>query len=350
MCRLSLFAAALFCLPSLAIAQTNETIIPAGTLLPCTLDEPRFSSETAQVGDPLLCHVSSLTMFGHSVFPRGAYLSGRLEGFRDPGHFVGKGSLTLEFETLTLPGGTFPLSAKVVSAPRYRIKADGTIRGRGHARRDAIEWAIPLLWPEKLVTLPMRGPRPELKGETRILLRVLEDVSIPTEAASGLNAKLSMQTSPRSTPSLDSASRPRMGESKISGASPDLPRQGSSNANSNAAIGNSPRVWYGGVSIPADDFELPLTRFVDVDNSAVTRVNPPVERPWRAPKPTLLFLKDGRAYLATKYWMDADRIAYVASDGTRQSQPLEKLDFETTARLNRERGVTFEIRSRQTEP
>jgi hypothetical protein len=32
------------------------------------------------------------------------------------------------------------------------------------------------------VTLPARGPRPTLKGETRIELRVMEDLTIPDAA------------------------------------------------------------------------------------------------------------------------------------------------------------------------
>jgi hypothetical protein len=120
-------------------------------------------------------------MFGRPVFPRGAYLSGRLEEFRDPGHFVGKGRLKLEFVSLTVPGGTLPLSARMVSVPHYRVDAEGYIQGRGHARRDALEWTIPILWPEKIISLPMRGPRPTLKGETPILLRILDDLSIPAD-------------------------------------------------------------------------------------------------------------------------------------------------------------------------
>ena len=100
--RFSLFVVVVLCLPKVVIAQTKESVVPAGTLLQCTLDEPRFSSETAQVGDPVVCHVSSLGMFGRPIFPRGAYLSGRFEDFRDPGHFFGKGWLKLEFESLTL--------------------------------------------------------------------------------------------------------------------------------------------------------------------------------------------------------------------------------------------------------
>jgi len=190
--RLFLFVVVVLCLATAAAAQTKESIVPAGTLLQCVLDEPKFSSQTAKVSDPVLCHVSSLGMFGRPIFPRGAYLSGRFEDFRDPGHFFGKGWLKLEFESLTLPGGTFPVSAKIVSVPHYRVDAESSIRGRGHPRRDAIEWAIPILWPEKVITLPMRGPRPTLKGETRILPRLLDDVSIPTAAAVISSAALSM--------------------------------------------------------------------------------------------------------------------------------------------------------------
>jgi hypothetical protein len=135
-------------------------------------------------------------MFGRPVFLRDAYLSGRFTDFRDPGHFFGKGWLK-EFETLTPPGGTFPVSAKVISVPHFKVDAAGGIQGHGHPRRDAIEWALPILWPEKLITLPMRGPRPTLKGETRILLRLQEDVSIPTDTADTLSAALSKASAPK---------------------------------------------------------------------------------------------------------------------------------------------------------
>ena len=72
-----------------AVVQ-NGTFVPAGTLLRCTLDEPNFSSQTATVGDPVLCHTTSLEMFGRPLIPRGAYLTARLEDYKDPGHFFGK--------------------------------------------------------------------------------------------------------------------------------------------------------------------------------------------------------------------------------------------------------------------
>src|SRR5258707_9733565 len=36
-------------------ASAQDVQVPAGTLLRCTLNEPDFSSKTAQVGEPVLC-------------------------------------------------------------------------------------------------------------------------------------------------------------------------------------------------------------------------------------------------------------------------------------------------------
>ena len=177
-------------------------VVPAGTLLGCTLDEPDFSSKTARPGDPVLCRTTnSVEMFGRTLIPRGAYLSARLKNYRDPGHFVGKGWLQLEFTGLTLPGGSFPLDAKVIAAARYKVDGDGKILGNGHPTRDAVEWAIPILWPIKVVTLPARGPRPTLKGETRIELRVMENLAIPDAAYSTLGGL------PTKAPGFRAASR-----------------------------------------------------------------------------------------------------------------------------------------------
>jgi len=168
-------------LPAVGLGQP-ESILPAGTLLGCTLDEPNFSSKTAERGDPILCHISRIEVFGRPLITQGSYLSARLRDYRDPGHFVGKGWIQLEFTSLTLPGGVFPLDAKVISAGRYKVDGAGKIHGRGHATRDALEWSIPILWPVKVLTLPARGPRPTFKGETRVELRVMEDVAIPANA------------------------------------------------------------------------------------------------------------------------------------------------------------------------
>lgn len=179
------FLAVVLCLPATAASQTKESIVPAGTLLRCTVDEPKFSSQTAQAGDPVLCHVASLGMFGEPVFPRGAYLSGRLEGFRDPGHFYGKGWMKLEFDHISLPDTVLPVPVKLVGVRGYRVDREEKILGRGHAKRDAVEWLIPPLWPWKVLSLPARGPRPTLKGETQFTLRLMEDVAVPLDNTAG---------------------------------------------------------------------------------------------------------------------------------------------------------------------
>jgi len=164
-------------------ASTDSEFLPAGLLLNCTMDEPSFSSKTAELNDPVLCHLQSTSVLGRSVFPRGTYLTGHLQEYRNPGHFVGKGWLSLQFDRLVLPGeAVLPLAAKVVAVPPYKVARDGRILGAGHAKRDAVEWAVPILWPWKVLTLPARGPYPTLKGETRLTLRLMEDVAVPVSA------------------------------------------------------------------------------------------------------------------------------------------------------------------------
>ena len=163
-------------------ASARDTVLPAGTLLQCTLNEPNFSSRTADVGDPVLCHLRSVTEFGQQVFPRGSYLVGHLESAKDPGHFWGKGYLQLQFDRIGLPSGDLPLEAKIIATRGYKVDKQGKIDGKGHATRDVVEWMIPPLWPWKVIMLPARGPRPTLKGETVLSLRLMDDVDIPQVA------------------------------------------------------------------------------------------------------------------------------------------------------------------------
>src|SRR5713226_6530150 len=105
MLRSYLLATLLVLLLVTAAAQAAaDEVLPAGTLLQCTLNEPNFSSRTAQIGDPILCHLGALAVFGHSVFPRGAYLAGHFQEYRDPGRLFGKGWIELQFDRLVLSG------------------------------------------------------------------------------------------------------------------------------------------------------------------------------------------------------------------------------------------------------
>ena len=160
-------------------ASAREMILPAGTILRCTLDEPNFSSATVAIGDPVLCRLHSMTEFGRQAFPRGSYLIGHLEAAQDPGHFWGKGFLKIQFDRIGLPDGDMPLDAKVIGTRGYKVDKYGDIDGKGHAKRDIVEWMIPPLWPWKIIMLPARGPRPTLKGESQLTLRLMDDVQMP---------------------------------------------------------------------------------------------------------------------------------------------------------------------------
>ena len=159
------------------------TVLPAGSIVQCTISEPKLSSKTDKIGDPVLCTLSHAEQFGRATVPYGSYLVGQFVDYKDPGHFVGKGYVELRFDRLVIPyrgdDTTLPLDARVVSVPNYRVDSDGKILGNGHAVRDTVEWFIPVLWPIDIINLPRRGPRVTLKPETRLTLKVMDDVGIP---------------------------------------------------------------------------------------------------------------------------------------------------------------------------
>jgi len=306
MFRTLLFAILLVSLVPVAFAQTpGEEFLPAGTILHCTLDEPNFSSRTAELGDPVLCHTGTLPALGRSVSYRGADLAGHFQDYRDPGHFFGKGWMDLTFDRLVLPGGvTLPLSAKVIAVSHFSVDLEGKIHGGGHPKRDAVEWAIPPLWPEKLLTLPARGPRPTLKNEVRITLRLLEDVGVPTTVV----------VSPAS-PAIGGPPRPRPSGSDLS---PTLQMVPSSNFT--AGMGDVAAVNEQG-------------GFLHVDF-----------RDRNAERGTPLILKGGGGYLARDYWVEAGVLHLVTTAGDHKIFPVSELDLEETVRLNRELQADFVLR------
>jgi hypothetical protein len=175
--RISLVVLSLLLTPSL-FADASHQLIPAGSLVSCSTGDGRISSKTTAVGDPVLCKVEHRR--GDFMLPYGAYLGGEFSEFKDPGHFVGKGWMQLEFDRLYVGETVIPINAKVVDVPGYKIDEHGRILGKGHATRDTVLWMIPVLWPIDLINLPRRGPRPTLKAETALTLRVMEDIQVPT--------------------------------------------------------------------------------------------------------------------------------------------------------------------------
>jgi hypothetical protein len=277
---------------ALIVAQAAaKDIIPAGTVLQCTVDEPNFSSKTAMVGDPVLCHLGPLGAFGHSVFPRGAMLSGHLQDYKDPGHFVGKGWIELEFDRLVLPNAeVLPLSTKVISAPHLKVDKQGDIHGKGHPKRDAIGWMIPVLWPIKILTLPARGPYPALKGETRLALRLMEDVEVPLPTSARNAVPMPPWANPSSAIPSSQVFRPASYTERVSGE--PVSEQASSG---------------------------PLT---------------------------VIALKGGTAFLAREYWLQGGQMHCISEDGDQKLFSLEKVDLNQTVHVNQERKVEFVLQSR----
>ncbi|HUD13209.1 MAG TPA: hypothetical protein VMQ56_06100 [Terracidiphilus sp.] len=161
----------------------GEQLIPAGSLIQCTISEPKLSSKTTAIGDPVLCQLGHAERYGRSVLPLNSYLVGRFEDYKDPGHFVGKGWMELRFDRMVIePNTEVPVDAKVVAVPGYNVDRDGRILGKGHLTRDIVLWSIPILWPVDLLMWPMRGPRPTLKEESRLTLKIMDDLGIPDVA------------------------------------------------------------------------------------------------------------------------------------------------------------------------
>jgi hypothetical protein len=162
-------------------AARADQLVPAGSVITCTVAESKISSKTEKIGDPILCQLGHTEAYGRTVFPYGSYIIGHFQDYKDPGHFVGKGWMELRFDRMVVqPDTIVPIDARVVQTPKYPVDSEGRIHGTGHAVKDTVEWLIPVLWPIDLINLPRRGPRPVLQPETRLTLKVLEDFGIPT--------------------------------------------------------------------------------------------------------------------------------------------------------------------------
>lgn len=264
--------------------RAQDVVVPAGTLLHCTLDEPNFSSATAAVGDPVLCHLRSLQQFGQTIFPRGSYLQGHLEAAKEPGHFFGKGYLQIQFDRIGLPSTDMPIPSKIVQAHGFKVDRQGDIVGHGHAKRDVVEWMIPPLWPWKVVSLPARGPRPTLKGEEQLTMRLMEDVDLPRTAIV---------------------------------LPPGWHFFGERSALSSAA--------------PVPAASAPTAQ------SAPAQSKPPLEA--RSERVTRIALTSNVVFDVTKYRIDGDHLNCVLPDGQESTVELRDVNWRKTSQLNAERGT-----------
>ena len=293
-----------------AAAGAREVVLPAGTLLQCTLNEPNLSSKTVDVGDPVLCHLRGITSFGQQAFPRGSYLVGHLEAAKDPGHFVGKGYLKLQFDRIGLPSGDMPLQAKVIATHGYKVDKEGKIDGKGHAKRDVVEWMLPPLWPWKVIMLPARGPRPTLKGETVLSLRLMDDVQLPQVASASLPARRSLSVRPQSN---------SFGESDDSNTRPVLSIR-SSVVTSNTRVSAT-------VEVPHASY----ASFVSTSAASGTPAAP-------SGRPVFI-LNSGTVLAVGSYQYQDGRLTYTLEHGGGGVVSTDEVDWNATTRVNNQRGV-----------
>jgi hypothetical protein len=320
--RYFLLSAVLFlCLQPAVKAQT--VLIPAGTLLRCTMDEPNFSPKTVAVGDPTLCHLSQITEFGRAAFPRGSYLIGHLDAAKQPGHFFGKGYMTITFDSIGLPNLNADLDAKIVSARGQKTDLNGRIIGHGHAKRDVAEWMFPPLWPWKVLMLPARGPQPRLKTEQQITLRLMEDVEVPeiSEYSSGWHhfgdSPANPGYSPQSYVPYHSAA----------------PSDSEASSQSTIAPDALARVHY----IPSYRHDAP-------ENATRASVSVAPVKPGTSPN-TLIALRSGGIFPVTDYWVNGHLLFFVRTDGAEGSTALGNVDWQDTVDLNAGNGIRLVLRT-----
>jgi hypothetical protein len=226
-------------------------------------------------------------------------LGGHLEEAKDPGHFFGKGYMRITFDRVILPSGDLPVPAKVIMARGYKVDKQGSIDGKGHPRRDVVEWMLPPMWPWKVISLPFRGPRPTLKGEEPMQLRLMDDIVIPRNLAQF--------------------------------AHPDRPPYASSTR-------------------PSSYSTVPRTNAMQqaVENSASTASEaiesrqvtgqPPVSGQ-TSERLTILVTKSNQIYEVAKYQRDGDLLMFRDTQGRKGGVEVNEVDWRRTT------GLTGEVRS-----
>jgi hypothetical protein len=300
-------------------ASAREMVLPAGTLLQCTMNEPNLSSATVAVGDPVLCHLHSVTEFGQQTFPRGAYLVGHLESAQEPGHFWGKGNMKLMFDRIGLPNGDMPLDAKVIATRGYKVNKEGDIRGKGHATRDVVEWMLPPLWPWKVITLPARGPRPVLKGESMLTLRLMDDVQIP-------------QVSQTNGPDWHFFGGPK-------------PASDSYYQGANYGSGNNVTPQLAVREFTPTASELPVVQEIpQVTYASYISKDAAGSGSGTAPGVPVFVLKTGMVLAVGNYTYQEGRISYELASGGNGVISTDEVDWNTTTRINSQRGVRVTLR------
>ena len=215
-----------------------------------------------------------------------------------------------------------PLNAKVIATRGFKVDKQGDIRGKGHATRDTVEWMLPPLWPWKIITLPARGPRPTLKGETVLLLRVMDDVQLPQVATLGPDWHFFGEQPPSDTRAENDAYRGSL--------------------DNNGAAAPSRRVIIPASSEPAVQ-EVPRVNYASYATAEVSSADQHFYG--TGPGVPVFVLKTGSYLVVGNYTYENGRTSYELASGGKGVIDTSEVDWTTTTRVNEKRGVRVTLRS-----
>ena len=188
---------------------------------------------------------------------------------------------------------------------------------------------IPPLWPWKVLMLPARGPRPALKGEEPMQLRLMDDIVVPRN----LSASIAV---PRN----------------LSGSAfhPDRPPYASSNSPKSIGYAETPQA---GTVQQSAVTEKPAVSVAN-ENIIPAAMAPSVAAPAPATelpsvRVTTLVLKSNQVLEVTKYRIDGGQLNYHDLNGGGGSVSMEQIDWPRTTQMTAEtRSVDLPVVARQT--
>src|SRR4030095_15780218 len=163
--------------------NTSEMVIPEGTILPVVLNET-LNTKKIQENDPVLFTLADdIRAAGHRgpvLIPRGSSVVGRVVMTDRAGHFFGRSNMDIRLEEVITPTGEVydGVSTKIVDIAQKKgqkgeVKADGSLQGPVHRKRDTFFLLFPPTTIFQLLSTPKRGPDIVLRVETRLSVKLM---------------------------------------------------------------------------------------------------------------------------------------------------------------------------------
>jgi len=115
--------------------------VPANTVIRVRMNE-HLNSKTARIGDRFSTNVTEPVYAngGTEVIPVGSRIWGRVSSVRPAGRRT-PGNITVSFTSVQLPNGrSYPINGSLTTLQADDVNSDneGTVRGRGNRKRDAV--------------------------------------------------------------------------------------------------------------------------------------------------------------------------------------------------------------------